>query len=234
MWTPDTRVQFEIQLPDYITPFRVNLLCLSSWNKARQRFLTSPALIPQLEEDIFRVCLVEPKWYLNQIDNSKAFTVTTLVNIIMMLSGTPDDPEVANYQLNVERSQIDVTKQMLVSICRAFPSMSPELVETMSWGSLCKYYALAEHLLLQINGLQSPLEFTPPEEVAPKDARVRRLATQPGESQVTRDSVINFEAEAIKLGKDMGFSAHDEPEIQQQKQSMLEYAQRIVAEREGR
>lgn len=234
MFCADTRTLFEIQFPDLITPFRFHLLSLPSQRKARDLFIRNPGMIPQLEDDILRTCLVSPIWFLDQMEYSKAFTVTTIVNLIMMYSGDPGDPEVANYHLNLERGQIqsDVTKQMQVSISRAFPGMNPETVETMSWGSLIKWYALAEHLLLQINGIAEPLRFLGPEERQPKGSR-RGLQTKQGETMITRDMPINFEAEAFKLSKDIGFSAHDEPEIQREKMNMLEYAKKLLAEKEA-
>jgi len=118
-----------------------------------------------LENIIFERCVVEKSVVMIK-NKLRAGIITTIVNMIMLLSG-PVDSNSFNQALDQTRSQIDsLQSQVEMIICRAFPGYTPNDLQKMRWPELVKRLAQAERILMSRNPpeLQEPIKLLSPEE----------------------------------------------------------------------
>lgn len=127
------------------------------------RAVMGPAVDIDLEEDVYSRCVIyssydedppeglseEEQWnfLLACRDDQPAGIVSTVVKSILYFSGCIN-PAKAIDQLDQHRYYIEnVEDQLIVAICRAFPSYRPEDVENMEWQTILKRAAQAEAIL---------------------------------------------------------------------------------------
>lgn len=105
-----------------------------------------PALIPDLEEDIWSKCVIEQSFGGTEADLN-AGIITTLAQLVMRLS-CPQDIISIESDLELARKSLDnVVKQLILKVCEAFPAYTPDEVEQMEWNDLINKVAQAEKIL---------------------------------------------------------------------------------------
>ena len=109
-----------------------------------------------LENDVFTRCVIDPV-IIQQIPDLEAGIVSTVVGVILALSG-PDDIETFNNSMDLARQSVDsLDSQIVMIICRAFPAYTPEDVESMTWDRVIKTLAQAERMLMSAGVLEQPI-----------------------------------------------------------------------------
>lgn len=137
----------------------------SDYKKLREARLIKGAILDMdLEQYVYDRCVVfssydeDPPDYLTDEDkllykagcrdDQPAGIVATVVKNILFLSGSVD-PNIIMEQLDRQRAVIDnIEDQLVVAICRAFPSYTPEIIEKMDWQTILKRAAQAEAILM--------------------------------------------------------------------------------------
>ncbi|MDD3412432.1 MAG: hypothetical protein PHY47_00365 [Lachnospiraceae bacterium] len=105
-----------------------------------------PALTAKIEEDIWDECIIESSFPSN-LEDMNAGIIATIVRVILRLS-TPSSIEDMQKDLDRERLKLkDVRDQMVIKICEAFPSYTPEDVIVMDWTTLIERLSQAEKIL---------------------------------------------------------------------------------------
>lgn len=123
-----------------------SLLPMSEYNLVKKVGQNFPGLIPELEDDIWRRCVVEQSFG-TDLSAMKAGVISTLAELVMRLS-CPQDIMSVELDLIAEREQLqDVTKQLNLKVCEAFPSYTPDEVDELPWSELIKKVAQAEKVL---------------------------------------------------------------------------------------
>ena len=135
------------------------------YKKLREaRLIKGAALDIDLEQYVYDRCVVfssydeDPPDYLTEEDKAlykvgcrddqPAGIIATVVKNVLFLSGSVD-PGVIMEQLDRQRAVIDnIEDQLVIAICRAFPSYTPEIIEKMDWQTILKRAAQAEAVLM--------------------------------------------------------------------------------------
>jgi hypothetical protein len=125
--------------------------------------VSKPDLQEDIEDNIFRQCVTE-KYLTDHLDEFKAGTVNTVVNAISVHS-IPNTPEELESVLNSYRYLVheNIFEQLVLLICRAFPSYSPRDIYSMDFQEFIHTVALAESKLLQTGILTEPVKILPSE-----------------------------------------------------------------------
>ena len=117
-----------------------------------------------LEDAVYRECVLDP-YYIENIHDLYAGFVSTIVGLIMSMSGPADNPSVFNESLEVARQHVDtIGSQLLMTICRAFPAYKPEDLMNLPWHTVLIRAAQAERMLLS-GGPTEPLRAVTREEL---------------------------------------------------------------------
>lgn len=141
-----------------------------------------------VEEDIFQKCVVNPEVVPLAKDMWPAGIITTIVAVVLKLSGNPittdEDKERFNLELSIGRERLkDVANTTTMLICKAFPSYTPEQVDLLDWDKRMLRLAQAEEILLRTKFISEPISLKAPgqeeEKIDPRIALAK---------QVTEDS----------------------------------------------
>lgn len=117
-------------------------------------------IIPQdiLEASIFRECVLDQNT-LDEVSEMRAGVVATIAGLVMTSSGPSEEPASFNQQLDSMRAHVDtVDSQIVMIICRAFPSYTPEEIMQLPWTTIALRLAQAERILM----LRKPPELEEP------------------------------------------------------------------------
>lgn len=185
------------------------------------RDATIRGTIPQdiLEASIFNECVLDPVI----IDNAmelRAGVVPTVAGVIMSLSGPSRDVQVFNQQLDEARKFTDdAESQIIMIICKAFPTYTPEFLATLPWHTVMTRLAQAERILLSKDPpeLKEPLKLYTPEEIEEKVNSTKKV----NPDQLVKD--------AQNMGVSVGFS-RDEQEADQRRELIRKERLRRVRE----
>ena len=163
------------------------LLPWSEYKKYREaRQMMGASVDIEIETDIYNRCVVyssydeDPPLDLSEAeqwdyidacrDDQPAGVVSTVVKMILSFSGSMNAPRIMR-QLDRYRGVINnVEDQLVVAICRAFPSYTPEMVENMEWQTLLKRAAQAE-AVLGGQVIEPPFRIEDPKENEKQQAR---------------------------------------------------------------
>lgn len=150
------------------------------------RKILGPKIDLEIEESVYDKCVVyssfdaapppdleldseRNEWIAISREHQPAGVITTIVKLIMFMSGT-DDPQAVVAQLSNHRPLIaNIEDQLVAFICRAFPAYKPEEIESLSWQQLLKRAAQAE----MVTGI--PIELVDPKEEEKKRAAAQRI-----------------------------------------------------------
>ena len=154
---------FSITFPDGVcVPFR--LLSWKDFNGYEELSRKKTIPIDIVENTIFKQCCLDPV-ILNNVHEMRAGVVSTVVHLVMKLSG-PGDIESFNSDMDIARTAVDtLDSQVIMVICRAFPAYKPEEVMDMAWSDVLIRLAQAERILMK----QTPPELTEPIRMIPKN-----------------------------------------------------------------
>lgn len=123
-----------------------SLLSIEDYTLIKRISLQTPALIPELEEEIWDKCVIEHSFG-TELFGYNAGVVTTLAQIVMKLS-CPTDLEGIQKDIEEARDNIsEISEQLILKVCEAFPSYTPEEVQKFEWSTLMKRVAQAELIL---------------------------------------------------------------------------------------
>lgn len=141
---------------------------LLSWRDFKMyKELYYKGTIPEaiLENAIFEECVLD-KHYISNMHDGLAGIVSTVVGLILAMSGPSPDANVFNETLDLARREVDtIESQLIMTICQAFPAYSPEDIQKLPWKTILVRAAQAERILLS-GGLQEPLRAVTQEELA--------------------------------------------------------------------
>jgi len=173
-------------------PFR--LLSWSEYTMYRELSLKGSIPQPILESLIFEKCVAEQAC-IDNVDSYLAGVITTVVNMIMSLSG-PTTPEDFNEGMGAMRETRNaLNSQIIMVICRAFPAYKPEDLEEMNWAKIMERLAQAELILLSKN----PPEMT---------EELRMLTSEEAAKKAPeKKSGVNIKVDASQLVADEGKAA---------------------------
>jgi len=146
-----------------------NLLCWRDFNTFLN--LLNKGTIPAdiLEDVVFKECVCD-QGMIEQMYEMRAGIVATVASVIMHLSG-PAKLEEFNTHMDFAREEAGIlNSQIIILICRAFPSYTPEDIESMPWHKVKLRLAQAEQVLMQKNPpeIAEPIRLLSEEEAKPK------------------------------------------------------------------
>lgn len=174
-------------------PFR--LLRWGDFNAYQELFVKQ--IIPKdvLEDTIFRKCCLDPVC-IDSMHEMYAGVVTTVVDMIMHLSG-PNDVDTFNQDIEIARKMINtINSQVVMVICRAFPAYKPEDILGMPWADILLRLAQAECILMSRN----PPELTEPIRMLTKQEQDAAQQKQQGQVNVN-ELIKDGRKDAAEMGK---------------------------------
>ena len=122
--------------------------------------------IPGTEEDfIFKTCMLHPTFKQTEINNLYAGIVTGISQMIVELSGfSSSDALMA--ALNENRSIMELADSQITTVlCKAFPYLTPEMINEFDIQNIAYHLALAEQILgVQLN-YEKPKKTTQPQDI---------------------------------------------------------------------
>jgi len=123
-----------------------SLLPMDEYNLIRKVSSEFPSLVGDLEEGIWEQCVIEQSFGAD-FGDINAGVITTIAQLVMRLS-CPQDIMSVEADLTTERMKLeDITKQLMLKVCEAFPSYTPDTVGDLEWGELIERVAQAEKIL---------------------------------------------------------------------------------------
>ena len=156
-----------------------------SWSEVdlyEKLFMAAPGAKAELEEQIFRDCVVEHPLPEEDFDNWQAGIITTVANQIVKVSSATH-PEEFIGRLNRVREEVagNVLYQIYASIMKVFPYKMEELI-AMPLETLLERLAMAEVILGDKLPIQ--IEKAPPSPIGPIDfeaenRKLRELESSP-------------------------------------------------------
>jgi len=174
----------------------------SEYKKLREaRLIRGASLDIDLEEFVYNKCVIfssydeEPPAELELeekmlfIEDSRldqpAGVVATVVKSILYFSGALKAENIIQ-QLDAQRGIIDnIEDQLVVAICRAFPSYTPEDIEKMEWQTVLKRAAQAEATLMG-RMIEPPFRIVTEEDVE-REKRKHKIDIQKEIKEMTRE-----------------------------------------------
>jgi len=223
---------YQIELADGTTA-KFHLLDYNSFVRCKALLERNPVMIPLIEEEIFRTCVVDPIYIVDHMFDQKAGTISSIATAIYMTSG-PHDINVVNEQFELGRKIVqDVTYNMILHICRAFPAYNPDDLLCMDWQTLVNRFVLAEKLLLDTGAISEKINVQ--DSSQPEQAKQPRLrGARPPDMRSPAPAKFDFAREAADHGEVLGYNMHEEDDLRTHKQSMLEVAKAMIADRQKR
>jgi len=195
---------------------------LLNWEESKIyiRLFSRPELpLDLVAERIFRDCVVD-QHILNRMDTLRAGVVSTIVELIIAMSGPVSDVEKFNKDLDEARALASLPDSFIVTtICRAFPAYKPEDIETMDWDKVQYRLAQAESILIPLGQLNSPLKLTTGQ---PKQNEASKIFNDPlhGPGAMPSD-VVNVNDLVANSANEMrdvaGFTLEEEEAMERQK-----------------
>ena len=132
-------------------------LSIGEWLKYKDAFGTNLYAPAVLENEIFKLCVLDP-FIVKHIDKQKAGTVTTIVNNIITQSG-PQNVNEFNGHLNYARNLAQQPIHQIVSIiCQIFSAYKPEEVYALDYETLMLRLAQAEERMFKMGLKTEPFE----------------------------------------------------------------------------
>ena len=219
----DSRSQYRIQFPDESWAIFC-LLDFGSFQKCKSLLDRFPGLTPDIEEEIFEICIINPHLLVDTMHTLKAGTVSTIATAIYQLSG-PVSVEQLNYQLDYFRNELsDISYQMIASICRAFPGYTPDILLKMDWQTLVERFVLAEQTLIGVGVWEEPVR------IFDENAENKKTAGQ-ARFKDSKHAPIDFEKENASMLGASGYNGHDQDELMLEKERMIKQAQQMYADK---
>lgn len=122
------------------------LLDYETYRSISYIMLAYPEFKFDMEDKVWDECILEHT-FTNGKDYLPAGLVTTISQLILYLS-CPSDLEEFNAQLTDARGLVeDAREQAILTICEAFPSYTPEVLEKVTWNTLMRRLAQSEVIL---------------------------------------------------------------------------------------
>ena len=154
-----------------------------------------------IENMIFEQCVFEDH-VKESVSDMPAGLVSTVVNTILNLSG-PGEPENFNATMDLFRQQMDgLEDQIIMIVCKAFPSYTPDDIDKMPWPILSRRLAQAERILMSRN---------PPELAEPIRLLTGDEAAKAEKKKVGAVDVEKLVMDGQKLTKEM-YSPNEQPD----------------------
>lgn len=144
------RTVFGLELAGNLIYFR-----LPTWRENsiyKQVFSITPRLLGHLEDELFRSVCLDPQ-VVDRMNSLPAGVITTIVGLAIKLSGndllSPADADRINSDLNQIRTNLDNNphEYLILTICKAFPSMTPREVEDLPYSEVLRMVVIAERKL---------------------------------------------------------------------------------------
>lgn len=136
-----------------------------------------------LEEDIFNRCLVNSDVYPLASGLWPAGIISTVVSVVLRLSGNPlqaeEDKQRFNLELSLARErlkEVDNTTTML--ICKAFPAYTPEEVDSLDWDKRLLRLVQSEEILMRTGFISQPINLINPEDKMSPSQSLSKQITQ--------------------------------------------------------
>ena len=225
----DTRSIYKLDLA--IGEVRVHLLTLESFKRVENLLALNPHLLVHLQDEIFLSCLASPLYLKDMYPHINAGIVSSIADAVYSVSG-PQSIELLQQHLDTERIQAsDVTKQMIMIICRAFPGYTPDDLFDMDWQNLVNRFVIAERMLLDAGILTEPMQLLDPKDNKTTIKQPVLRTQKPGETVFERGKTVDWERQAMKETDDLAVSAHDKKDVNRAKQEMLEFAKNFVTKK---
>jgi len=122
------------------------LLDYESFQSLSYTMVAYPEFKFDIEDQVWDDCVLEHT-FTHGKDYLPAGLVTTISQTILSLS-CPKSIDDINFQLQDARETLgDAREQAILSICEAFPSYTPEVLEKLTWSTLMKRLAQSEVIL---------------------------------------------------------------------------------------
>lgn len=224
----DTRSVYRIALPDK-TEVTFHLLSFASYVSVFNVMTSFPKEVPDIENEIFRTCVLGPVLLKHNLEFAKAGTIGTVAGVIYLLSG-PQNTQSTNTSLDYERQMLNsFGVQSILHICRAFPGYTPDNLLTMSWPQILNRLAMAEYLLIREGRLAEPLRALEPEEAAQLQKQSKTTSKAGGaEGLLNKGASINIDAETATLHREAAYNTFELDELELEKQKMIEQARTVL------
>ena len=99
------------------------------------------------EDFIFKTCVLHPKFTAEDMDHMLAGTVSEITRIVIDISGF-SSAEALDALMQTNRGMMDLAdNQITALLCRAFPQLTPEIIDEFDIYKITHYLALAEQML---------------------------------------------------------------------------------------
>lgn len=104
-------------------------------------------MVGAAEDFIFKTCVLHPKLTAKDINHMLAGTVSEIARIVIEISGfSSADALLGLMQTN--RDMMDLAdNQITILLCKAFPNLTPEIIDEFDIYKITHYLALAEQML---------------------------------------------------------------------------------------
>ena len=107
-----------------------------------QDYMVGPA-----EDFIFKTCVLHPKLTAKDVNHMLAGTVSEIARIVIDISGF-SSAEALTSLMQVNRETMDLADNQITAIlCKAFPQLTPEIIDEFDIYKITHYLALAEQIL---------------------------------------------------------------------------------------
>ena len=175
-----------------------------SWREFKhyKELAVNQFLVPDIEEEVFRNCVLDATIDYEDIDSLNAGIITTVFHSILSVSGPRSLSEI-EIPLNFYRTSLqNVEEQIPLLICSAFP-YKPEDIEELEWPTVLKRLAQAE-IILSNTFPSVPVQFVQNQVVAPelnieKDIKdMQKFNQAPPEGNLSKNA---FDARKAYLDK---------------------------------
>lgn len=99
------------------------------------------------EDFIFNTCVLHPKLTAKDINHMLAGTVSEIARIVIDISGFSSADALTDL-MQVNRGMMDLAdNQITALLCKAFPQLTPEIIDEFDIYKITHYLALAEQIL---------------------------------------------------------------------------------------
>ena len=170
---------------------------LLPWNRYKiyreARLTVGPRIDIELEEAVYEECVifssfdVVPPSSMEEAeqgifisadrDFQDGGVISTVVKMILYMSGARRPEELFDHLEKHRRDVGNIEEQLLITICKAFPSYTPEDLESLDWQTILKRAAQAEAVLMGYN-VELPLKAHEPEESKPVGMDIDKLVRE--------------------------------------------------------
>ena len=148
-----------------------------------------PALAPVIEDDIWRECIIEHTLD-GTVDTLNAGLVSTIVRLIIGFSNPTSQRELEQDLTEIRGQSKNIKEDVIIKICQAFPSYTPEQVESMDWKTQLRRLVQAEKVL------GTTFSFFDAKEQAPGQATKQpAVKNSPTTKEINGQHFIDFEKE---------------------------------------